>query len=339
MAPAAAPRRGPRARRGRGRAPVGSVATSWNHQPTIAAGESLTPCTSRTQTNSEDGPHDRTPFPRAPERPSCSADTVYTIASGDLRPRANTTCWPVQQAAGGRLRRAHWTSCGWSVQRAHGVDPATGHGFIDSQRRGLEVFKRIPADAPLIVVDAVWQYSHHVLAGLRTHRGPILIVANWSGEFPGLVGLLNLGAQPDQGRRRLLDAVEHGLHRRVGARRPAQWLDTRLDRPRPVHVRDLPDARRRRRRGRARRGARRRSCCDDKAIIGVFDEGCMGMYNAIIDDELLNPLGIYKERLSQSALVAEMRKVDRRRGAARSQAWLDDAGLRLPLRHRTRPPS
>ena len=47
----------------------------------------------------------------------------------------------------------------------------------------------------------------------------------------------------------------------------------------------------------------------DKAIIGVFDEGCMGMYNAIIDDELLNPLGIYKERLSQSALVAEMATV------------------------------
>ena len=35
----------------------------------------------------------------------------------------------------------------------------------------------------------------------------------------------------------------------------------------------------------------------------------MGMYNAIIDDELLNPLGIYKERLSQSALVAEMSRV------------------------------
>jgi len=30
------------------------------------------------------------------------------------------------------------------------------------------------------------------------------------------------------------------------------------------------------------------------------------MYNAIIDDELINPLGIYKERLSQSALWAEM---------------------------------
>ena len=43
--------------------------------------------------------------------------------------------------------------------------------------------------------------------------------------------------------------------------------------------------------------------------MGIFDEGCMGMYNAIIDDELLNPAGIYKERLSQSALVAKMRTV------------------------------
>ena len=36
------------------------------------------------------------------------------------------------------------------------------------------------------------------------------------------------------------------------------------------------------------------------------------MYNAIIDDEHLNPMGIYKERLSQSALVAEMRLVTER---------------------------
>ena len=32
----------------------------------------------------------------------------------------------------------------------------------------------------------------------------------------------------------------------------------------------------------------------------------MGMYNGIIDDELLNALGIYKERLSRGALYAEM---------------------------------
>ena len=45
----------------------------------------------------------------------------------------------------------------------------------------------------MIVAEAVWQFSHHVLAGLRDHQGSILTVANWSGEWPGLVGLLNLG--------------------------------------------------------------------------------------------------------------------------------------------------
>jgi L-fucose isomerase-like protein len=64
------------------------------------------------------------------------------------------------------------------------------------------------------------------------------------------------------------------------------------------------------------------------AILGVFDEGCMGMYNAIIDDELLNPLGIYKERLSQSALVAEMGRVDDQEASA-AYAWLTDRGMRF----------
>src|SRR5665811_455962 len=59
---------------------------------------------------------------------------------------------------------------------------------------GLEVFKSIPTDAPLIVAEAVWQYSHHILAGLRTHGGDILTLANFAGDWPGLVGLLGLNA-------------------------------------------------------------------------------------------------------------------------------------------------
>src|SRR6185503_4071265 len=78
------------------------------------------------------------------------------------------------------------------VHRANPFDKKKKHGFIDSQREGLEVFRRLDPDAPLIVAEAVWQYSHHVLAGLTTHRGPILTVANWSGTWPGLVGMLNL---------------------------------------------------------------------------------------------------------------------------------------------------
>jgi hypothetical protein len=64
------------------------------------------------------------------------------------------------------------------------------------------------------------------------------------------------------------------------------------------------------------------------AILGVFDEGCMGMYNAIIDDELLNPMGIYKERLSQSALVAEMRRVTDNEARA-AYDWLIGRGMKF----------
>ena len=64
----------------------------------------------------------------------------------------------------------------------------------------------------------------------------------------------------------------------------------------------------------------------EKAIIGVFDEGCMGMYNAIFDDELLNKTGIYKERLSQSALYAEMLEVGDDEADA-AYDWLIDAGM------------
>jgi hypothetical protein len=56
----------------------------------------------------------------------------------------------------------------------------------------MQVFEHIPAEAPLVVAEAVWQYSHHILHGLLTHRGPILTLANWSGQWPGLVGMLNL---------------------------------------------------------------------------------------------------------------------------------------------------
>ena len=58
-----------------------------------------------------------------------------------------------------------------------------------------------------------------------------------------------------------------------------------------------------------------------KAVMGVFDEGCMGMYNAIIDDEVLNPMGIYKERLSQSASTRGCSRSPTARRRPSSSGW------------------
>ena len=120
-------------------------------------------------------------------------DTVIVIASGDLRLSANRMCWPAQAQAEETVMNAIRRE-GRDVRRGHACDPVKRHGFIDSQKYGMEVFRGLPPDAPLVVVEAVWQYSHHILHGLYTHKGPILTVANWSGQWPGLVGMLNLNA-------------------------------------------------------------------------------------------------------------------------------------------------
>ena len=54
------------------------------------------------------------------------------------------------------------------------------------------------------------------------------------------------------------------------------------------------------------------------------------MYNAIIPDELLSPVGVYKERLSQSALFAKMRTVSDA-GARAVYDWLLAKGMKFHL--------
>ncbi len=262
-------------------------------------------------------------FPAERTVTAVGPNTAWLISSGDLRPSANEAGWPTQQQLESDVTAALDT-LGWSVVRANPVDPATGHGFISSQRMGLEVFKGIPTDAPLIVAEAVWQYSHHVLAGLRTHRGPILTVANFAPKWPGLVGLLGLNASltkmgTEYSTIWSVDFTDEWFMN--GLR---EWVESRHITHDASHVHPLPSL------GesaeRALGEALAKQMLQEKAIIGVFDEGCMGMYNAILDDELLNPIGIYKERLSQSALYAEMLTVSDE-DAAGVGAWLKNAGM------------
>lgn len=263
-------------------------------------------------------------IPTVSNPPRPKPDEVLLVASGDLRQSANRMGWPAQSAMEDRIRAA-FTDEGITVRRAHPYDPDLEHGFIWNQRMGMEVFTQIHPDAPLIVAEAVWQYSYHVLAGLRDHRGPILTVANWSGEWPGLVGLLNLNGSLTKMGVEYSTIWSEDFTNDYFLNGIRQWLDEGRITHDTSHVRDLtldelP----------AKEVALGRALAEqlqhEKAILGVFDEGCMGMYNAIIDDELLNPAGIYKERLSQSALVAEMRTVSDDE-AQSVRTWLDERGV------------
>ena len=251
---------------------------------------------------------------------------VYLVTSGDLRQVANRACWPAQEELE-RLLTLRLAERGVELRRAFPVDTVQGHGFISSQRMGMDVFLNIPPDSPLIFATAAWQYSHHVLPGLRSHRGPILTIANWSGQWPGLVGLLNLNGSLLKAGVRYSTLWSETFDDPFFLNGLRQWLDERFVQHDVSHVRRFsPDRLARTVTKLALRIA------DDllrrKAILGVFDEGCMGMYNAILDDELLNPMGIYTERLSQSALVARMATIAPDDAIA-VRAWLDAAGLKF----------
>ena len=254
--------------------------------------------------------------------------TIHLVASGDLRLAANQTCWAAQKDMEEKLAAALKAE-GCSVKRAHPFDRVKKHGFIDSQKMGIEVFRGIDPDAPVIVAEAVWQYSHHVLAGLTTHRGPILTVANWSGQWPGLVGLLNLNASLTKAGVNYSTLWSEDFTDTFFKNGLCEWLTTGAVKHDQSHVRPLSmlklpvddDAT-------GRDFARRFR--HQKAILGVFDEGCMGMFNAIVPDHLLHPTGCFKERLSQSTLYAAMREVSDTDAAA-VFAWLKKKGLQMNL--------
>ena len=177
------------------------------------------------------------------------------------------------------------------------------------------------------MAEAVWQYSYHVLPGLLSHQGPILTVANWSGTWPGLVGMLNLNGCLTKAGKKYSTLWSEDFTDKMFVSGLKQWLAKGKVKHPTKHVKPLKKIK-----VPGPEGKLGKSLADqlarEKAIMGIFDEGCMGMYNAIIQDELLNPLGVYKERLSQSALYYETTQVDDNE-ARDVRKWMEDRGMKF----------
>jgi len=255
---------------------------------------------------------------------------VQLIANGDLRTSANQVCWPAQKAMEDALRQAV-ERCGYELVRAHPYKEDQKHGFIGSQKEGLDVFRNVDPKAPLIVAEAVWQYSHHVLHGLINHQGPILTVANWSGQWPGLVGMLNLNGSLTKAGVKYSTLWAEDFSDSAFINKLEDWLmrgkvKHRLDHVTPIKKIKVP----------GKEGKLGESLAQqllsERAIMGIFDEGCMGMFNAVIPDELLNRTGVFKERLSQSALYYASTQVSDEE-ARRVYQWYVDRGMKFQLGH------
>ncbi len=254
---------------------------------------------------------------------------VLVVTNADLRESANVACWPVQNKFEDKLEKALAGRFGIQTKRAHLYKGDKGHGFISSQREGSDLFATIDPQAPVIVLLTAWQYSHHLAPSLATHKGPVLLLANFDGTWPGLVGMLCMaGTLTSLGKTysRLWSSdfddefFFNGLE---------SWLKTGVIKHDTSYLHPV-DALHPVMKSAA--GAVGQQVGEfvlrNKEIMGLFDTFCMGMINGVFPQKALVDIGMPLEGLSQSALLVEMAKVPQ---SLREEClkWYEEHGMKF----------
>lgn len=231
--------------------------------------------------------------------------TVYLVSNGDARPPACVAGWPLQEQTLDQVAKA-LKKLGYSPVTLPKHDAKRKHGFLMSQCEGTAAFREMEPDAPVIVVLNIWAFAHHVAGPLQTHRGPIMLLANFDGTWPGLVALLNHSASLDRLNVRhsrlwtesfsadpfFMDKLKEWCEKGKVAHSTAHLTDAakvKISAAAAAFGKDLAD-----------------TILRERRIMGQFDPGCMGMLNAVMDPAKLGAAGMPIEYLNQSDLMAEM---------------------------------
>ncbi len=111
------------------------------------------------------------------------SEKIALFWPGDYRAKPNEWALPSITGATEQLERA-LTKLGRQAYRVP--------GFLTKPHEAIE--KLGPIDDPLIGVCVHWFYGPHTTDGVVGKKNPLLLASNFSGQWPGLVGLLNTGA-------------------------------------------------------------------------------------------------------------------------------------------------
>jgi L-fucose isomerase-like protein len=231
---------------------------------------------------------------------------VAVFWPGDARAKPNELALPSVEEATRQLERA--------LERL-GRKPYRVDGFLSKPHEAIE--KLGPIDDPLVGVCVHWFYGPHTTDGVVGKDNPLLLASNFSGRWPGLVGLLNTGA--------CLESVGRA-HSRVWTDaadwtgdaafmdRLAEWCESgRIAWPEdeiaysaPVSAAAVRTARE------VAAGIRAR-----RVLVMMLGDTSMGMINGYFGPRLLNPHGFTEHKIDQAWIVS--------RGPSISDKRIDDA--------------
>jgi len=196
-----------------------------------------------------------------------------------------------------------------------GRSPYRIEGFLSKPHHAIE--KLWPVQDPMIGVCVHWFYGPHTTEGVVGKDNPLLLASNFSGQWPGLVGLLNTGACLESlGRpfsRIWTDAADWTADDAFMTRLE-EWCvsgaiaygEEQIAYGAPVSA----DAA-------ALAAGVAKQFRDRRALILMLGDTSMGMINGYFGPRLLNPHGFTEHKIDQAWII------DRGRGIA--DARLDEA--------------
>ena len=235
---------------------------------------------------------------------------ITVLTNGDLRKSANIKCWDIQQKYEQKLQKVLKERFSINLFRLHDVDPIEGHGFINNQRFGSDVFMEIDPEAPIIVLLTAWQYSHHLAPSLVQHKGPILILANFDGTWPGLVGALCLAGTLTSLGRNYARLWSENFDDLFFLEKMEEWIKTGEIIHDTSYLQEIDPHSALFQTEAGQLGKYLGEyILHHKEILGLFDTFCMGMINGVFPQKTLCDIGMPLEALSQSMLLFEMGKV------------------------------
>lgn len=225
---------------------------------------------------------------------------------GDARAKPNELARPNLLEATAQMERA---------LRKLGREPYLVEGFLSKPHEAIE--KLGPVTDPMVGVCVHWFYGPHTTEGVVGKDNPLLLASNFSGRWPGLVGLLNTGACLEMLKRPFSRAWTSAPDFTTDAAfmaRLDEWCTKGQVRYPESGIAKLPtlseDAK-----ARAKRvadGIKKR-----RPLLLMLGDTSMGMINGYFGPRLLAPHGFSEHKIDQAWLLD--------RGPRIAQKRIDDA--------------
>src|SRR3954467_8126108 len=221
---------------------------------------------------------------------------------GDARDIPNQLALPNVQDATAQLERA---------LKKLGRTPYLVPGFLSKPHHAIE--KLGPVDDPMIGVCVNWLYGPHTTDGVVGKDNPLLLASNFSGRWPGLVGLLNTGAclaSLNRGFSRAWTDAPDWTTDAVFMERLREWCTTgkiayeesAIAYHAPISVAATKLAREVADEVKARR-----------ILIMMLGDTSMGMINGYFGPRLLNPHGFTEHKIDQAWIIDRGKRIDEKR--------------------------